>query len=268
MSSIIKSFRVINKDNSNEKEEKNNTIKKSIIPIIEEAKKESKEIVKNAEMKARAESRAIIEEAKKESMEIVKSGKEKKDLFIHNAYEKSKDIFSKAKNDGFSLGHKEGYDLGYKEGYKEGKVDSDKLIKKALDIKENCLNDKKELLANLEKDIIELVTVVYEKLIQKKTEEDNELIISLVLKGIEDLDLTSKLTIISSKEDYETVKELQDEILARSNMISELEFKYDSDLKKGDCILETSKGSIDASLNNQLSEVKGLLNSILNNTKQ
>ena len=35
------------------------------------------------------------------------------------------------------------------------------------------------------------------------------------------------------------------EILAKSSFISELEIKYDMSLEKGDCILETSKGSID-----------------------
>lgn len=257
LSSIIKSSRVINKHNSNKEERKNMVNDKSINLLIEEAKKQSKEILKNTEIKAER----IIEKARKESLQILQSGENQRDSFLENAYEKSKDIFSEAKEDGFNSGHKSGYE----KGYGEGKENSDKLIKEALDIKEEYLKAKKELLCDLEKDIIELVIVIYEKIIQKKTEEDSELILSLVLKGIEDLDLNHKLTIITSRDDYDIVQMSQDMILAKSNMISELEIKYDSKLQKGDCILETSKGSIDASLNNQLSEVKELLTSILNN---
>ena len=36
-------------------------------------------------------------------------------------------------------------------------------------------------------------------------------------------------------------------------------------MKKGDCILETSKGSVDVSISDQLREVKDLLTTILSN---
>lgn len=261
MSSIIKSFRVVNKEVLSEEDKRQDALSKTIEPIIEEAKKDSMKIINEAELKAEK----ILENAKKESLIIVDKGEEKKESLIHNAYEKSKEIFSKSKKDGFDLGHREGYDLGYGKGYEEGKLKSDKLIEEALDIKKQWLKSKSELLKKSEEDIIELVTVIFEKIIHKKTEEDNELIVSLILKGLEDLDLNHKLTIITSKDDYDIVDMSKNIILAKFNMISELEVKYDSDFQKGDCTLETSKGSIDASLNNQISEVKELLTSILNN---
>ena len=261
MSSIIKSFRIINKDEAIKEKPKNANTNNINKPIIEEAKKEAKIIIKNAEKKTEE----IIKRAKEESLEIIKSGEDKSDLFIQKAYEKSKKTFSEAKDEGFNLGYKEGSDLGYKKAYAEGKEISDKLIEEALEIKDEYLRNKREMLKSLENDVIELVTVIYEKLIQEKTIEDSELIVSLVLNGIEDLDLNHKLTIITSKSDYNIVEMSRNTILAKSNMISELEIKYDSNMKKGDCILETAKGSIDASLDNQLSEVKELLTTILNN---
>lgn len=260
MSSIIKSFRVINKEESSNKVA-DITKHKSMKPIIEAAKKDAQDIINKAEIQAGI----VGKNAKKQALDVIKSGEDKRDSFIHNAYEKSKDIFNEAKNEGFTLGYEEGHEAGYEKGYSEGKFDSDILIKEALEIKGQYTKDKENLLKDSEKDIIELVTVIYENLIHKKTEEDSEFIISLVLKGIENLDLNNKLTIITSKEDYDIVQMSNDIILAKSNLISELEIKYDSKLEKGDCILETSKGSIDASLNNQLSEVKELLTSILNN---
>ena len=36
-------------------------------------------------------------------------------------------------------------------------------------------------------------------------------------------------------------------------------------MKKGDCIIETSMGSVDVGINNQLDEIRDLLNNILSN---
>jgi len=101
--------------------------------------------------------------------------------------------------------------------------------------------------------------------LEKSTEEDNEIIISLVLNGISNLDFTEELTIITSKNDFHILEMSRSEILARASMISKLDIKYDNSFKKGDCVLETPKGNIDISIKNQLEEVRELLTTILDN---
>lgn len=261
MSRIIKSFRVIENIEASSEEEENKKIDGKLKPLIIEAKKEAEDIVQ----KAKTNAENIIKVSKDKSLEIINDAEEKKENFLHDAYDKAKDICSDAKKEGFKQGYDEGKDLGHEEGYNLGKEEANKIIREALEIKEEYSERKKNLLKDLEKDIIELVTVVYERLIDKKTEEDDELILSLVLKGIENLDLNHKLTIITSRDDYDVVEMSRDFILAKSNMISELNIKYDSNLKKGDCILETDQGSIDVSLDTQMKEVRELLTLILNN---
>lgn len=250
MSSIIKSFRVIEAEPIellNSKDGENSKINEV---IIEEAKKEYEKIIENAN---------------KEALKIVEEAENQKEDMINLAYERSKEVFTQSKNDGYKEGYEIGYVEGFDKGYSEGKIISDKLIKESLEIKNGYINKTNNLLKDLEEDIIELVISIYEKVINKKTEEDNELIVSLVLKGISNLDLTEKLTIITSKEDYNMLEMSKGEILAKASMISELEIKYDVSLEKGDCILETAKGNIDVSLKHQLDEVKELLTTILNN---
>lgn len=218
---------------------------------------------------AKIEYEKIINEAVVESQKIIGDAKEQHESMINSAYDRAKKITDESRengfNEGYKAGYKTGYDEGYDKGYNEGKVESDKLIKDSLMIKEEYINEKNNLLKDLEDDIIDLVINIYEKVINKKTQEDNEIIISLVLNGIQNLDLTEKLTIIASKEDYGILEMSKDIILAKASMISELNIKYDISLEKGDCILETSKGNIDVSIKNQLEEVKELLITILNN---
>lgn len=222
-------------------------------------------IIEEAKDKAKKEYEKIINDSKEESAKIIEEAENQKESMINSAYIRAKEVLEQSKEEGYSQGYDDGYNDGYDKGYNEGKNKSDALIKEALEIKNGYLNKKENLLKELEEDIIELVINIYEKVINKKNEEDSEMIVSLVLNGISNLDLTDKLTIITSKEDFNILEMAKDEILAKASMISQLDIKYDVSLEKGDCILETSKGNIDVSLKNQLDEVKELLTTILNN---
>ncbi|CAK7020230.1 FliH/SctL family protein [uncultured Tissierella sp.] len=254
MSSVIKSFRVVETEPVHLSKDSDNEHEKIMESIIEKARDEAKD-----------EYEKIIDDAKKESARIIEDAETQKESMISSAYIRSKEVLEQSKEEGYKKGYDEGHDEGYKVGYNEGKIKANALIEEALEIKNGYLSKKESMLKELEADIIELVTSIYEKVINKKNEEDTDMIVSLVLNGINSLDLTDKLTIITSKEDYNILEMAKDEILAKASMISQLDIKYDISLEKGDCILETSKGNIDVSLKNQLDEVRELLTTILNN---
>ncbi len=252
MSNIIKSNRVIEANIiSEEKPDVSTPVKEA---FIEEAKEKYKEIVSNAE-----------EEAKK----IIDSAYEESEEKLNEAYERAKEIYVEAKNkgydDGYKLGKEKGHEEGFETGYKEGKKDSEKLIVEALDIKNSYIEERNRLLKDAEEDLIKLVISIYEKVLYKNVKEDEELIVSLVLNGIDNLEISEKLTIIVSEKDYPIVEKSRNIILAKASLIDELDIRINSDMKKGDCILETSKGSVDVSIENQLDEVKDLLKTILSN---
>lgn len=257
LSNIIKSFRVIesdivdrvdSKDQSQEQEAQDEIIEK----LLEEARVKGEEIISKAE----EEANKIIESAHK-------AYEDRLDI----ANEKAKKIYQESKDEGYDAGYEMGLEKGYKEGYeagyKEGKEEANKLIEEALCIKNEYIKTRSNLLKELEQEIIQLVIAIYEKVIYKKVEEDEELIVSLIANGIDNLEVSEKLTIIVSKEDYEMVNRSKDIILAKASLINDLEIRVNSNMEKGDCILETSKGSVDVSIKDQLKEVKELLISIL-----
>ncbi len=136
---------------------------------------------------------------------------------------------------------------------------SEKLIKEALEIKNEYIEIRNNSLKKAEEDVIKLVIQIYEKVFYQKVEEDEELIVSLVLNGIDNLEISEKLIIIVSEKDYETIKKSKDIILAKASLIDELDIRVSSDMKKGDCMIETSMGSVDVGVNTQLQEVEDLL---------
>ena len=240
-------------------------MEKEDIPSIKDEDKENQQIKDVLIEEAKKECEILIKQAEERSAVIIAEADNLYEERINSAHNKSKEIFQQSKDSGYKEGKDIGYSDGFEKGYDEGKQESDKLIKEALSIKENYLETKKNLLKDLEKDIVELVITIYQKILYEKNEKDNEMIISLVLNGISNLDPTDNLTIIASKEDFGILEMSKDEILAKASLINNLEIKYDINLNKGDCILETSKGNIDVSLKNQLEEVKELLNTILDN---
>lgn len=251
LSNIIKSTRIIERQSVSREEEIDTSIYEA---LLEEAREKYDKIIKDA---------------MKTSEEIINSAYEKSEEVLNNTHKRAQDIFKESEIKGYEIGHKkgykEGYDDGYYKGYKEGKEDSKKLISQALDIKKEYIDKRNCLLKDVEKDLIQLVISVYEKVLYEKVEEDEELIVSLILNGIDNLEISQKLTIIVSEEDYEAVKKSKDIILAKASLVDEIDIRINSDMIRGDCVLETSKGNVDVSINNQLKEIKDLLLTIMNN---
>jgi flagellar assembly protein FliH len=253
LSNIIKSFKVIEGSSINEEDIE---LKSSVI---------NKELLKEAQKKCKY----IITKAKKEAEKIIDSAYKEYENNLNKAYEKAKSILEEHQQigyeKGYQIGKEEGFRKGYEDGYKQGKEEAQKIINEALKIKEEYINKNNQLLKEAEKDIVNLVIEIYEKVLYKKVNEEKELIVSLVENGIKDLEIKGKLTIIVSKYDYEAIVENKNRILAKATLVDDIDIRVDNDMAKGDCILETSKGDINISISDQMKEIKELIISILNN---
>ena len=213
--------------------------------------------------KAKEKYDEIVEIANKEAENIIRSGYEEKKIILDKAFEEAKKSFEQWKQKGHEEGLKLGYDKGYMEGYEKGRKDSNILIDEALEIKEHYIKEKEKIYREIEEDIIKLVIEISEKVIYDKVDQDKEYIVSVVLKGIDSLNTTESLIVRVSKEDYKIVEMSKNKILAKASLVNDLEVKLDNNLNKGDCIIETSKGNVDVSIDYQIEKVQELLNNIL-----
>lgn len=216
----------------------------------------NKSDLKNLELDIKNKESEILDKAKKESDKIINEAKRKAELYLEEAYDKAKQIFDDSRSSG--------YEEGYSKGYLEGKKVADELINEANEIKKEYLRNKKTILKEIEKDVIELVVKNCEKILNKKLDEDKETIISVISKGLDNLDVTDSVTIKVSKYDYDVVELSKDRILVMASLIEDIFIKIDNKLEKGDCIIETDKGSVDVSVKSQLEEMKEILYNLLN----
>ncbi|KGG80757.1 hypothetical protein Y919_04385 [Caloranaerobacter azorensis H53214] len=239
MSNIIKSYRVIvetpvTKDSV---EDNINNIEK----IMEDAWKKHDEIIN----KAKAEAEMLLNEAR-----------ENADAIMEKTYEKSRLVIEESKQ--------KGYEEGYKKGYEEGCIEAEKIIKEANSIKREYLQKRAAYLKQLEKDIVELVISISEKIINQKLDDDREVIISIILKGLENLLVSDKVIIRVSKDDYDVVELAKERLLAEASLIEDIKVKIDNNLQKGSCIIETERGCVDVGINTQIETMKKTLKDILN----
>ncbi|WP_069649612.1 FliH/SctL family protein [Caloranaerobacter ferrireducens] len=240
MSNVIKSYQVIVETsitNDNVKTDSKDNIEK----IIKDAWEKHDEIIN----KAKIEAETILNEAR-----------ENADIIMERMYQKSRLIIEESKQ--------KGYEEGYKKGYEEGCIEAEKIIKEANSVKREYLQEKALCLKQLEKDIIELVINISEKIINQKLDDDKEVIISIILKGLESLLVSDKVIIRISKDDYDIVELAKERLLAEASLVEDIEVKIDNSLEKGGCVIETERGCVDVSIKTQIEAMKKTLKDILN----
>lgn len=246
MSKVIKSFQVVNvvsppKPVEPEEKKENIDIDDIINKKLAEADKTAEEIIKSAKIEADN----IVANAEKESEKV-----------LEKTYIESKKVIEHSRDTGFKEGFNKGYD--------EGKKASDELILEANQIKRNYLQEKEVTLSSLEDEVVELIISICEKILNQKLLDDKESIISIVLKGIKSLNVRDSVVIRVSREDYDIVDMSKERILAMANLIDDIVIKVDNNLSKGGCIVESTSGNVDASINVQIKEMKKTILNLLN----
>lgn len=238
-SQIIKS----NKDKTTKNKEDSqldSKVSEDIQAIIEEAKVKAEE---------------MIEAAKLECDEIVSRTKIEQQSIISEAYTESNQILENARAEGYKQGIAEGKEVGL------NLVDS--LIEEAKQIKQITLADKKTVAKALEKQIIGLVISCVKKIISHELEMDHKLLLNLVESGIEKCTYTDSLIVRVSLNDYEMVDSSKNKIYMMTEGIDNIEVKKDPALEDGSIIIETISGTVDASLQTQITQIEQMFYDIL-----
>lgn len=210
---------------------KDNNINDKKQDIIQEAEKYAKEIIKKAE-----------DEAEKVKTDLEQQLKNK----IKNLEETSQ---------------KEGYEKGYNLAV----LEVDKIKEEALSILENAKIEKNRMVEELEPQIVDLIINILNKLLYKSVEIDKAIIINLIKQGLDESSLSGDIKIKVSPKDYEMVMKNKDNIISMAEGSSNVEIIKDLSLNKADCIIETSFGNIDCSLDEQFKILKENIFFILGN---
>lgn len=233
---IIKNGEIIKKENLKEVESEEIEQKNKIIIEIEEKIEEKKK---------------ELEEVEREVEERIAYGNEQAKQILEEAKSKAEYELKVNQNRGYQDGYQEGNTQAIEEVVGNFKSEFEKLGERH----EELVEMKYQIYKKNEDSIIELALTIAKKIIKRDLQEDKNLIRRNLDEALKKVPISKKLIIIVNWEDLEYIKNIKDDLMSEIHGVERVEVIEDKSIERGGCILETSIGTIDATINSQLDSI-------------
>ncbi len=181
---------------------------------------------------------------------------------ISDANEKAAQIIEDAKREAegikataFSQGIEQGKSQGYDEGLAKASAEYQNLINEVNAQRVNLQNDYAKRRENMERELVDTLLEVFEKVTHTIAEDNKEIVLHLINQVMTNTEATGDILIKVSKEDYPFLVENQGKIYCSSPKDINLSVLEDMSVAKNQCIIETDGGVFESSLDIQLEQL-------------
>ena len=182
-------------------------------------------VVNAEEYEARTTARDIVADAKKQAEEIIAEANREKDKVFAKATEDAKaDVMAKA---------------------------SEEIARAKMQAG--------QILADSEKDIIELALKVAAKIIGRDLEREPELITEICATATENARAAKAMILRVNPKDGALLREKKPKLMEQIGRTLELAIRDDADIEPGGCLIQTEFGTIDAQLKTQFDMLRNVL---------
>ena len=199
-----------------------------------------KMILQNAELSAAY----IIEEARANADDILSEAR------VMIEQEKA-DIFGKAEI------------AGYEEGYTKARAEGEEIIRRANQTLTDAEDEKERLLRQIEPQAVSLVIDTIEKLAGDVVRLNPGVIAHIIRIGLNGVQAEKEISVRVSADNFEEALAAKDELCAYVDSDAHVSVVKDTSLAQGDCVIDTSHGSIDSSVGKQWNALRQDLLQIL-----
>ncbi|MBM7613656.1 FliH/SctL family protein [Alkaliphilus hydrothermalis] len=197
----------------------------------------------------------IISQAEEISQQMIADAQKDSQSIIQEAYIDSQSIFDKAKADGYEEGMIQGKNDGYQA--------MEEIIQEAAEIKQQSFLERQQMAKAFEGEVIQLVIETVKKVIGHEINENHELLLNLVMEGLQKLTFAESLIIRVSEEDYDLVNSSKHRIYMMTEGVEKMEIKCEPSLSPGSVLIDTLSGTIDSSIDTQIKTIEKLFNELL-----
>jgi len=203
-------------------------------------------------LKANKEAEQIILTARKEAESIrMQAEKERNDWFQTERV--------RLEEDAKQLGYAEGYEIGMQQGYEE----IHKHIKQAQNIVDLAKTDYHQYLDSSGKTILELSIEIARKILNTELVANKEGFFQLVRKALKEAKEYNDIRLRVHYSKYESILSQKEELKAIFPKDTDFHIYPDDEVDETSCLIESSNGRIDASIDSQLQEIKRKLLELL-----
>lgn len=217
---------------------------------------------------AHSKGRAIVEEAKLQAQELLNNAKIEAQNIVDNAVVEAQSQSGAIKD----AAKQEGYNQGYENGYSEGMakitaeltdkiVNVDNFAKATFDVK-------KRIIKSAHKDIIELLSIISNKVCVKRFENDEQIFEEVTKAAIGLLKEKESINIIVNPKMAQKLWEISDGIKEQIHGLENIKIIEDSSVSPEGTIVEGVKNRIDCTIQNQIKVIVDELFRELNFTSE
>ncbi|MCB9365969.1 MAG: hypothetical protein H6508_02105 [Calditrichaeota bacterium] len=149
---------------------------------------------------------------------------------------------------------------GIIEGRALGQEDAVKELSSAFQLLEQYAKTlsaaRSELAAKFESQLVTLATQMSEKILAAELSVKPELLTGIVRSALKEVSAANLVTIRVNPQDVTIVKQIAEQLKEILGSSSVLDFRPDETLKRGDCLVDSDIGSLDARLATQLAALR------------
>jgi len=184
------------------------------------------------------------------------TGKREAEKIIASAREEAQRIWDAARKEGWQKGYEDGFSQGAVAGEKEGLARTNELYRQALNILSETEKNRAERISRLETDIVKLAVAMAEKIITSQLTLDEQIVVQIARSTMKKLVEPRYINIYAHPRDAEILMRQQRLLTEEESESIPIKIIKQSDLSPGSCIIETDKGTVDASMGTQIRELK------------
>lgn len=148
-------------------------------------------------------------------------------------------------------------DNAAKEGYKAGLEKAQSDIVQVKTAMEGFLKAKQEVFEYIAPDILEISIDIARKIVKHEIQQDPEIVLATILDVLKTISKEeSRITIKVNPSQVALAKEKMPEVLEMAGLETKVSVFGDENIDAGSCIVSTSNGVVDATVNTQLEIIK------------
>ncbi len=206
----------------------------------------------------------FIEEAKIKAEGLLDQAHKEVETILNTANQEAVKLKNEAKQEATQIGYQEGFNKGYEDSKNKHLY----LIEEVEDLKQDTIKECKKYMESIESEIIKMVMEISKKVINDKITNDKDEILEMVKQSIEKCCNNEQITVRVSYQDYDYIYENRDKLISSIEGLEKLEIVKEESLELGSCIIESSYGIIDSSVNKKLKRVEDSFYNIIAGNKE
>ncbi|NPV01105.1 MAG: hypothetical protein HPY53_06965 [Brevinematales bacterium] len=240
-------------------------LEKQINEKNEKADHDAEEIL----LKAEQEAERIVDNAEKNAFERVQKSLDDKENVILEKNSESDQILEVAKTDAQKIvdgshteaegireeARKQGFERGMEEGFQEAKLDVQHMVERLHSIVAATLEERENILIHSERQVLNLVITMVEKVVKRLTAEEKEVVINNVKEALQLIRGSMRVYIHVNPEDYHYTIRHKEEFISMIEGKPEVKFFENPKVDRGGVYIETDTGEVDATIASQLNDI-------------